>query len=124
MCMIAATGEYLINIIERRVNQTIGLHRNLSAEEIAANNFLYATNKEIADFILSIPYFDERLKNFILGFLTEQTIIISQSWEIAFIVRTGRWAESEEWLHGAFQLSMSSLANHQYHNPNFLTLPY
>lgn len=122
--MIAATGEYLINIIERRVNQTIGLRRNLSAEEIAAWDFLNATNEELADFILSIPYFDERLKNFILGFLTEQTIIISQSWEIAFIVRTGRWAESDEWLHGAFQLSMNSLIDHPYHNPDFLTLPY
>jgi hypothetical protein len=122
--MIAATGEYLINIIERRVNQTIGLRRNLCAEEIAAKDFFNATNEELADFILSIPYFDERLKNFMLGFLTEQTIIISQSWEIAFIVRTGRWAESNEWLHGAFQLSMSSVTDHPHHNPDFLTLPY
>ena len=122
--MIAVTGEYLINIIERRVNQTIGLRRNLSPAELAEEHFLYATNEEIADFILSIPYFDERLKNFILGFLTEQTIIISQSWEIAFIVRTRSWAESDEWLHGAFRLSMSTLDDHQQNNPDFLTLPY
>lgn len=121
--MIAVTGEYLINIIERRVNQTIGLRRNLSATELLAGPLLYATNEEIADFILSIPYFDERLKNFILGFLSEQTIIISQTWEIAFSVRTGRWAESDEWLHGAFRLSMNSLEDHQ-QNPDFLTLPY
>ena len=122
--MRAVTGEYLINIIERRVNQTIGLRRNLSAAELLTEPFLYATNEEIADFILSIPYFDERLKNFILGFFTELTIIISQTWEIAFSVRTGRWAESDEWLHGAFRLSMSSLDDHQYNNPDFLTLPY
>ena len=122
--MIAVTGEYLINIIERRVNQTIGLRRNLSATELLVEPLLYATNEEIADFILSIPYFDERLKNFILGFLTEQTIIISQSWEIAFIVRTGRWAESDEWLHGDFRLSMGSSANQQMSSTDFLTLPY
>ncbi len=122
--MIAVTGEYLINIIERRVNQTIGLRRNLSAAELVAEQFLYATNEEIADFILSIPYFDERLKNFILGFLTEQTIIISQTWEIAFSVRTGRWAESDEWLHCDFRLSMSTLDELQHNNPDFLTLPY
>ncbi|MDB5280495.1 MAG: hypothetical protein JWR61_5450 [Ferruginibacter sp.] len=122
--MIAVTGEYLINIIERRVNQTIGLRRNLSAAELLTEPLLYPTNEEIADFILSIPYFDERLKNFILGFLTEQTIIISQTWEIAFSVRTGRWAESDEWLHGAFRLSMNSLEDHQHNNADFLTLPY
>ena len=122
--MIAATGEYLINIIERRVNQTIGLRRNLSAAELLIEPTLYATNEEIADFVLSIPYFDERLKNFILGFVTEQTIIISQTWEIAFSVRTGRWAESDEWLHGDFRLSMSALDDHQQNNPDFLTLPY
>ena len=111
--MIAVTGEYLINIIERRVNQTIGLRRNLSATELLVGPLLYATNEEIADFILSIPYFDERLKNFILGFLSEQTIIISQTWEIAFSVRTGRWAESDEWLHGAFRLSMGVHEDYQ-----------
>lgn len=122
--MIAVTGEYLINIIERRVNQTIGLRRNLSATELLVGPLLYATNEEIADFILSIPYFDERLKNFILGFLSEQTIIISQTWEIAFSVRTGRWAESDEWLHGAFRLSMNSNTSQQRSNMDFLTLPY
>ncbi len=122
--MIAVTGEYLINIIERRVNQTIGLRRNLSATELLVGPLLYATNEEIADFILSIPYFDERLKNFILGFLSEQTIIISQTWEIAFSVRTGRWAESDEWLHGDFRLSMSSNTSQQRSNMDFLTLPY
>ncbi|WP_301932664.1 hypothetical protein [Ferruginibacter sp.] len=122
--MIAVTGEYLINIIERRVNQTIGLRRNLPTAELLIKPLLYATNEEIADFILSIPFFDERLKNFILGFLTEQTIIISQSWEIAFIVRSQRWAESDEWLHNDFRLSMSTLDNHPYNNPDFLTLPY
>ena len=122
--MISVTGEYLLNIIERHVNRTIGFRRNLPIEEIGDENMLASTNEEIADFILSIPYFDERLKNFILGFSNEQTIIISQSWEIAFMVRAGKWAESDEWLHGALRLSMSAYGDHQKADADFLTLPY
>jgi len=91
---------------------------------LPAEHEFKATNEEIADFILSIPYFDERLKNFILGFSNEQTIIISQSWEIAFMARAGKWAESEEWLHGAFRLSMGSYGDEQRSCADFLTLPY
>lgn len=122
--MISVTGEYLLNIIERHVNRTIGFRRNLPIEEIRDEKMLASTNEEIADFILSIPYFDERLKNFILGFSNEQTIIISQSWEIAFMVRAGKWAESDEWLHGAFRLSMCPYAEELKGNADFLTLPY
>jgi hypothetical protein len=122
--MISVTGEYLISIIERHVNRTIFCRRNAPIEESINENFADATNEEIADFILSIPYFDERIKNFILGISNEQTIIISQSWEIAFIVRARKWAESDEWLHRAFRLSMGTTANQQRSSMDFLTLPY
>jgi len=119
--MISITGEYLLNIIERHVNRTITDRRNHPTQELSTEQVNDATNEEIADFILSIPYFDERIKNFILGISNEQTIIISQSWEIAFMVRVGKWAESEEWLHGVFRLSMSKVEGE---NKAFLTLPY
>lgn len=123
--MISVNGEYLISIIERHVNRTIVCRRNPPIEELIKENFFDATNEEIADFILSIPYFDERIKNFILGISNEQTIIISQSWEIAFIVRVRKWAESDEWLHGAFRLSMGSYtAEPKLVDADFLTLPY
>lgn len=122
--MISVTGEYLISIIERHVNRTIVCRRNTPIEESTDENFADATNEEIADFILSIPYFDERIKNFILGSSNEQTIIISQSWEIAFIVRVRKWAESNDWLHGPFRLSMGTTVSEQKSSRDILTLPY
>lgn len=122
--MISITGEYLLTIIERHVNRTIAERRSDPTQDFNAEQDNHATNEEIADFILSIPYFDERIKNFILGISNEQTIIISQSWEIAFMVRAGKWAESDDWLHGAFRLSMGIYDDQQKGNDNFLTLPY
>ena len=122
--MTAVTAEYLINIIERQVNKTIRIRRNDSMAVQSPNDSFKSTNEEIADFILSIPYFDERLKNFILGALDEQAIIISQAWEIDFIIKAARWAESNDWLHGVFRLSMSSYASKRNANADFLTLPY
>jgi hypothetical protein len=122
--MISITGEYLLNIIERHVNRTIAERRNHPAHEFNAELVKDVTNEEIADFILSIPYFDEGIKNFILGISNEQTIIISQSWEIAFMVRTAKWAESDDWLYGAFRLSMSIYDAQLKGDEDFLTLPY
>ena len=122
--MTAVTAEYLINIIERQVNKTIGTRRNIDGNDAHLIGAFKSTNEEIADFILSIPYFDERLKNFILGTPDEQAIIISQAWEIDFIIKTTRWAESNDWLHGVFRLSMSSYASRRNANADFLTLPY
>jgi len=122
--MTAVTAEYLINIIERQVNKTIGTRRNDPMAVQSPNDTFKSTNEEIADFILSTPYFDERLKRFILDSLEEQAIIISQAWEIDFIIKTSRWAESNEWLHGAFRLSMSSYVNKRDESIDFLTLPY
>lgn len=122
--MISVTGEYLLNIIERDVNRTICFRRNYPIEESVPQCFYNATNEEMVDFILSIPYFDERIKNFILGISEEKTIIISQPWEIAFMLRVRKWTENEEWLHGAFRLSMVSSDAGQKGNSDFLTLPY
>ncbi|MEO6547042.1 MAG: hypothetical protein ABIN94_03555 [Ferruginibacter sp.] len=122
--MISVTGEYLINIIERHVNRTIGFRRYYPMEELTPECFSIATNEEMADFILSIPCFDEALKKFILAFSNEKTIIISQSWEIAFIVRVRNWAESNDWLNGSFRLSMLSSAEAVNGSKDFLTLPY
>src|SRR5688500_2153099 len=101
--MISGTGEYLISIIERHVNKTIQLRRTPPGEPCYAGNNEAASNEEIADFILSIPFFHDGLKDFILGNANEQTIIVSQPWEIAFIIRTKKWAECDEWRHQAFQ---------------------
>ncbi len=83
-----------------------------------------ASNEEIADFILSIPYFHDGLKDFILGNANEQTIIVSQAWEIAFIIRTKKWAECDEWLHEAFQSSPKYYTGPPQRGTDSLKLPY
>ncbi len=120
--MISVTGEYLINIIERYVNTTISLRRKGCSNAAVSNN-PNATNEELADFILSVPYLDEKIKNFILEIAAEKTIIISQAWEIAFMLRVARWAENTEWLQGAFRLSMATYNNNK-NDQECLTLPY
>lgn len=121
--MISVTGEYLVNIIERHLNKTINIRRNYTAPELieCPNN---ASNEEIADFILSIPYFDDGLKDFIWGNSNERTIIVSQSWEIAFIVRTKKWAESDEWLNDAFKPAPQFYSERLKTGTDFLKLPY
>ncbi|RYF90486.1 MAG: hypothetical protein EOO03_03615 [Chitinophagaceae bacterium] len=99
--MISVTGEYLIGIVERHLNKTIALRRKAAGVDDGAD--LAATNEEIADFILSIPFFHDGLKDFIMGNTPVQTIIVSQPWEIAFMIRTKKWAESQEWLQSGSQ---------------------
>src|SRR5688500_13025298 len=89
--MITITSEYLIDIIERHI-------RERSVELIDANADHIAimpakiSNESIADFLLSIPYYDTGLKNFILGHSDKSMMIVSQAWEIEFILRTKTWA--------------------------------
>ncbi len=121
--MISVTGEYLVNIIERHIAATISQRRDAGEANVIAKN-APLTNKEVADFLLSIPYFDDGLKNFILGNSREQTMIVSQAWEVAFILRTKKWAEAESWLQsiytipGSFQKNKIEAAN------DSLKLPY
>lgn len=122
--MISVTSEYLVNLIERQVNRTIALRRKHASEPQAAESNPDVSNEELADFILSIPYFDERIKHFILGISNERTIIISQSWEIAFMIRARKWSETDDWLNGAFRLSMTPGRDDLKANADFLTLPY
>lgn len=119
--MISVTGEYLVNIIERHIAATISKRRDAGKEdELGKNSSL--TDEEVADFLLSIPYFDEGVKNFILGNGNEKTMIVSQAWEIAFILRTKKWAGSESWLQNKY--SRNVYKNKSAPATDFLKLPY
>jgi hypothetical protein len=121
--MISVTGEYLINIIERHVSATIISKRNhVEGFNIAPDAPL--TNEEIADFILSIPYFDEGVKNFILGNAAEKNMIVSQAWEIAFILRTKKWAEAECWVQNKYSIYHACNESFTKQSTDFLRLPY
>lgn len=118
--MISVSGEYLVNIIERHVAVTIRRRRGCCDGNDLATDWP-VSNEEVADFLLSIPYFDEGIKNFILGNSTEKTMIVSQAWEIAFILRTKKWAESECWLQKSQVVSGGIYRNE---SGDFLKLPY
>jgi hypothetical protein len=118
--MQSITAEYLTGIITKYVSKTICVRRNLPAEYFNPKE-VRPTNDEISDFILSIPYFDERLKDFLFGNLAETAIIISQIWEIEFIKRCDNWANNEEWL----KTKNTYLKFSSQRTENFMfTLPY
>lgn len=121
--MISVTGEYLIDIIERHISKTIQHRRQLMPNN-AELPPQHVTNEELADFILSIPFFDNGLKDFILGNTTEQTVIVSQAWEIAFIIRTKKWAESEDWLAEPMKPAPKFYLQPVHPAGDFLKLPY
>ncbi len=121
--MISVTGEYLVNIIERHLIKTNNRRRSYTTPELIGTTGS-ASNEEIADFILSIPYFDNGLKDFIWGNTNEQTVIVSQSWEIAFIVQTKKWAESDRWLNDTFKPTNFFYNERVKTGADILKLPY
>jgi hypothetical protein len=121
--MISVTGEYLVNIIERHIGATINKKRGVGDESIDVKNNP-PSNEEVADFLLSIPYFDQGVKNFILGNGSETTMIVSQAWEIAFILRTKKWSESETWLQNRLTISHRFCKEDSEQVTDFLKLPY
>ncbi len=98
--MKAITRDYLTDIIFRTINKTIDLHRASKKNRFFYEPFPSATDEEVLDFIHSIIYFDDELKNFLVGNLIEKTIIVSQSWEIEFLKKVMLWAQSFEWIQG------------------------
>lgn len=122
--MKAITNEYLGEIILREVNKDIEVHRASKDNFLAHQNFPCATDAELLDFIQTIPYFDTGLKDFLVGNLTEVTIIVSQAWELEFLKRTRQWAESFEWLHGNDYFLSDAHINGLKKDKEYLKLPY
>lgn len=122
--MKSITKDYLADIIFRRISKTIDTHRQSKRNYMLQGHYPFATDEEILEFIHSIPYFDVRLKDFIIGHLSERTIIISQAWENEFILKCNAWAESFEWLHGDDRFLSDRHLDDLKRNAVFLTLPY
>ena len=118
--MQSITADYLVDIITKYVNTTICRRRNLPQEYFMPKT-INASDEEIVDFILSLPYFDDRIKDFIFGNIPESAIIISQLWEIEFMKRCQLWANEDEWLND--KSSCLKFAAHRQTNAVF-TLPY
>ncbi len=122
--MQSITKIYLTDIIFRAINQTIQLRRASQKNHLHYLNYPTARQEEILDFIQSMPYFDEQLKKFLMGKLTETTIIISQNWETAFIVKCKSWAHSNDWLHKDTIFSIGFYPEYIIRRKDSLTLPY
>ena len=124
--MQAITKNYLLDIIGRLAYRSIHLRRqskeNLDFYDIQNNWPL--TGEEIVEFIFLIPFFDERLKDFLLGNIPEHTIIISQAWETEFIVKCNAWIESSEWLHADDRFLGDKQVDNMKKYAAVLTLPY
>jgi hypothetical protein len=123
--MQSITRVYLTEIIFRTISRSIDTYRQ------SKKGFSYqydppvpASEEETAEFIHTIPYFDDGLKDFLFGNVPEENIIISQSWETAFIRQCILWADSFEWLHGDHSYLRDTHLNSIKKNVPFLTLPY
>lgn len=123
--MNSVTNDYLTEIIFKKASETIDRHRESKQHQFDNEPYPGATDEEVLDFIITIPWFDVKLKDFLLGNLGVDTIIISQTWENEFIKKTMLWAESFEWLQGGnhyFLHEADSSSTNK--NKSFLTLPY
>lgn len=120
--MKAVTNIYLFNNLQQIVSSTIALRRN----ELF-NYFLQppiASIAEVEDFVLSIPYFDEALKNFIAGNLPVKTFVIDNTWEADFMLRAKLWAQSDEWIRNDLANSVAKCIALAKANEDRLSLPY
>lgn len=122
--MNSITKDYLTGIIFKKISETIDQRRDARRHQFDNEPYPGATDEEVLDFIITIPYFDEKLKDFLLGNIGEPTIIISQAWEIEFIKKTILWTQSFEWLHGNDYFVNEPQGSSIDKGKSFLTLPY
>ena len=122
--MNSITKAYLTEIIFKKISETIDTYRESKKQQYDNEPYPGATDEEVLDFIISIPFFDDRLKDFLLGNLAEETIIVSQAWENEFIKKTVAWANSLEWLRGNDYFIAQLNNNELNKGDTFLKLPY
>jgi hypothetical protein len=122
--MQLVTKSYLTDIIFRTIRPGIQIRRASQSNHLHYLQFSAATNDELWAFIQSIPYFDERLKDFLMGKAGDSNIIISQTWETNFIIRVKQWADSHTWLHTDPIFSIGFYPQYITRGKDFLTLPY
>lgn len=122
--MNSITKDYLTELIFKKISENIDQYRESKQQQFDNVPYPGATDEELLDFIITIPYFDIRLKDFLLGNLAEETIIISQNWENEFRKNTKLWAESFEWLHGNDYFLSEAHISGINKDRAYLSLPY
>jgi len=122
--MQLVTKTYLTDIILRTLCPGIQKRRASQRNQLHYLQLSAATNDELWAFIQSIPYFDERLRDFLMRKPADTNIIISQTWETNFIIRVKQWADSHTWLHTDPIFSIGFYPQYITKGKDFLTLPY
>ncbi|MES2893414.1 MAG: hypothetical protein V4725_15425 [Bacteroidota bacterium] len=122
--MNSITKEYLVEIIFKKISDSIDIHRMSKRHLFNYQPCSLPTDDEVMDFIISIPFFDDKLKDFLIGNLGETTVIVSQNWENEFIIKTRMWTESVEWLHGNDNFLKTTFSNNISKERTYLGLPY
>jgi len=122
--MQLVTKFYLADIVVRAISPGIQLRRASQNNHLHYLQFSTPTNDELWAFIQSIPYFDQRLRDFLTGKQGESNIIISQTWETNFIIRVKQWADSNTWLHIDPIFSIGFYPQYITRGKDFLSLPY
>ena len=91
----------LRELIFAEIDPTIERHRESDENYFWLEYNPAATEKEIEDFIRSIPYFTQGLKGFILNeFFGVQEMLVTEEWKKEFMQKVNIWARSHEWLKG------------------------
>jgi len=121
--MQSITQEYLLDIIQKKMNVIIHLHRKQNPHSLNLSLYSKSTVQEVQEFILSIPYFDAGLKNFLTTTVQQQTII-SQTWELEFVKKCELWMKSYEWLYGKPNFFNEVNDTGLNGSKGYLTLPY
>ena len=110
--MIHVTTDDLRNIIALKVNETILEYRQ-SKGNGGSDSYPMATNYEIDEFIKSIPYYDDQLKNFLLGEYSSCAALVSEIWFGRFYSAITWWYESEEWMDYNHEAFADALLNYK-----------
>ena len=119
--MKGITKEYLLYVINDCMKITIHYRRKI-ADNYFAKEITAITEEELIDFIATIPYFTIELKDFLMGNLTVQTIIISQDWEKDFARKSIAWATNPTWTETDMSFLAASFKNVVIGDA--LTMPY
>ncbi len=89
---------YLKELVFREINPTIELHRESKRNYFYFEHYDFAADQEVEDFIFSIPFFSEDLKEFLRGRDNLISTEVTKAWINKYIENIEKWAESEEWL--------------------------
>src|SRR5690242_2556414 len=93
--MVYATSYYLRCVISDSMKETIELYREYQ-NTLYFDGDPFVNQREIEDFIFSIPYFSSDLKSFLERWDNQTCGVFPEEWYSRFLDYIYKWAYSEE----------------------------